>query len=192
MKRLVLASSSPRRAELLRLVGIAFDIVPTDIDESRRPDEHPHGYVERLAREKAESATVTLGTVVLAADTAVVHEGDVLGKPAHPAEARTMLARLAGEVHHVVTGVAVAGVEDGRLEVESVVESARVRMAALTEEEIAAYVATGEPLDKAGAYALQGRGGLLVESVEGHPTTVIGLPLPAARRLLARRGVEIG
>ena len=102
-----------------------------------------------------------------------------------------MLARLAGEVHHVVTGVAVAGVEDGRLEVESVVESARVRMAPLTEEEIAAYVATGEPLDKAGAYALQGRGGLLVESVEGHPTTIVGLPLPAARRLLARRGFEL-
>jgi septum formation protein len=192
MKRLVLASSSPRRAELLRVLGVAFDIVPTDIDESRRPDEHPHAYVERLAREKAESATVRLGTVVLAADTAVVHEGEVLGKPGHPAEARTMLARLSGEVHHVVTGVAVAGVEDGRLEVESVVESARVRMAALTVEEIASYVATGEPLDKAGAYALQGRGGLLVESVEGHPTTIVGLPLPATRRLLARRGVEIG
>ena len=188
MKRLVLASSSPRRAELMGIIGLPFDVVAVDIDETRRPGEHPHAYVERLAREKAEAATITLEVVVIGADTAVVHDGEVLGKPAHPAEAETMLSRLSGDVHHVVTGVAVATVDGGRLEVESTVESARVRFAVLTHDEIAAYVATGEPLDKAGAYALQGRGGLFVESVEGHPTTIVGLPLPATRRLLARRG----
>lgn len=191
MKRLVLASSSPRRAELMAILGLAFEITPVDIDETRLPGEHPHAYVERLAREKAEAATITLDVVVIGADTAVVHEGEVLGKPAHPAEAESMLSRLSGEVHHVVTGVAVATVDGARLEVESTVESARVRFSVLTHEEIAAYVATGEPLDKAGAYALQGRGGLFVESVEGHPTTIVGLPLPATRRLLARRGIMV-
>lgn len=187
MKHLVLASASPRRAELLAVLGLAFDVFPSDIDETRLPDEHPHAYVERLARQKAAVAAGT-GTVAIGADTAVVHEGDVLGKPAHPAEAQSMLSRLSGTVHHVVTGVAVAEVMDDRLEVESTVESARVCFADLTASEIAAYVATGEPLDKAGAYALQGRGGVFVEWVEGHPTTIVGLPLPATRRLLARRG----
>lgn len=191
MKRLVLASSSPRRAELLTLLGLRFEIEPVDLDESRLPGEQPHAYVERLARAKAEAATTDLDVVVIGADTAVVHEGEVLGKPAHPAEARSMLMRLSGDVHHVVTGVAVATVDGSRLEVESAVESARVRFTLLTDDEIASYVATGEPLDKAGAYALQGRGGLFVEWVEGHPTTIVGLPLPATRRLLARRGMAI-
>lgn len=184
--RLVLASSSPRRADLLRSVGLEFETVPADIDETRRPGEHPHAYVERLAREKA-AAVAAPATAVIGADTAVVLAGDVLGKPGHPAEAAAMLRRLSGEVHHVVTGVAVSG--DG--DIESVVESALVRMATITEDEIAAYVATGEPLDKAGAYAVQGRGGLFVETVEGHPSTVVGLPLPAVRRLLARRGIRL-
>lgn len=183
--KLCLASSSPRRADLLRSIGVEFEAIPADIDEARRPGEHPHAYVERMSREKVEAVAVP-GTLVLGADTAVVLGGDVLGKPGHPAEAAAMLRRLAGEVHHVVTGVAVSG-EGG---IESLVESAIVRMAAMTENEIAAYVATGEPLDKAGAYALQGRGGLYVEAVEGHPSTVIGLPLPAVRRLLARHGFE--
>ncbi len=191
MTRLVLASGSPRRAALLETLGLQFEIAPADIDETRRPGEHPNGYVERLAREKAE-ASAAADAVVIGADTAVVHEGDVLGKPAHPAEARAMLSRLSGDVHHVVTGLAAVSFGDGELAVESVVESARVRMATLTQEEIAAYVATGEPLDKAGAYALQGRGGILVEAIEGHPSTVIGLPLPAVVRLLSRHGIRLG
>ena len=191
MRRLVLASRSPRRAELLAVFGLPFDVLPADVDESRQPGEHPNGYVERLARDKAE-AVAGPEVIALGADTAVVHEGDVLGKPAHPAEALAMLRRLSGETHHVVTGVAVAAIVDEQVLIESVVETARVTMAVLTDDEVAAYVATGEPLDKAGAYAIQGRGGLFVESIEGHPSTVVGLPLPAARRLLSRHGVHLG
>lgn len=190
MKRLVLASGSPRRTGLLSTLRLDFDVRPADVDETARPGEPPHGLVERLARAKA-SREVNRGEVVLGADTVVVHEGHVLGKPAHPAEAQTMLRHLSGAAHHVATGVAVAVLEEGELVVESVVVTALVRMAPLTDEEIAAYVATGEPLDKAGAYAIQERGGLFVEAIEGHPTTVVGLPLPDTRRLLARRGVYV-
>lgn len=190
MKRLVLASGSPRRRELLATMGIPFEVEAPDVDESQLPDEHPHAMVERLARAKATLLAVP-GAVVVGADTVVVNEGHVLGKPVHPAEARTMLRHLAGGIHHVASGVAVAGHEDGELVVESVVVTAVVRMAPMTDQEIDAYVATGEPLDKAGAYAIQEKGGLFVEAIEGHPTTVVGLPLPATRRLLARRGMPI-
>jgi septum formation protein len=171
----------------MRIFGVPFEVVAADVDETHRPGESPHSYVERLAREKA-SAVAAGDVVAVGADTAVVHEGEILGKPLHPAEAESMLERLSGKPHHVVTGVAVAWVEDGVVVVESLVESALVHFAVLTGVEIADYVATGEPLDKAGAYALQERGGLLVESIEGHPTTIVGLPLPATRRLLSRRG----
>lgn len=171
-------------------MGVEFAVDAPEVDETGRPDEHPHDYVERLAREKA-AAVAEPGAVILGADTVVVQEGHVLGKPVHPAEARRMLARLAGETHHVVSGVAVAEYEEGRLVVESVVETALVRFAPMTGDEIDAYVATGEPLDKAGAYAIQEKGAVFVESIAGHPTTVVGLPLPATRRLLARRGISL-
>lgn len=190
MIHLVLASGSPRRRQLLETLGAEFEVRPADVDESSRPGEHPHELVERLARAKA-SLQVAPGEVVLGADTVVVHEGHVLGKPAHPAEAHTMLRHLSGAVHHVATGVAVAVIEDGKVAVEALVVTALVRMALITDDEISAYVATGEPLDKAGAYAIQEKGGLFVEAIEGHPTTVVGLPLPDTRRLLARRGVHV-
>lgn len=172
------------------MFGLPFDVEAPEIDETMLPGESPNEYVVRLARAKA-TVSAAVGVVALGADTAVVHEGDVLGKPGHPAEAEAMLARLSGRVHHVVTGVAVAVALDAEVEVESVTETARVRFAELTAPEIAAYVATGEPLDKAGAYALQGRGGLLVAWIEGHPSTVVGLPLPATRRLLGRCGFPV-
>lgn len=186
--RLVLASRSPRRAELLSLLGVEYSIEEPDVDESRHPGEHPHAYVERLARAKAE-AVAGDDVVALGADTVVVHDGSVLGKPGHPAEARAMLGHLSGDIHHVVTGVAVSGATEGRLTTESVVESATVRFGSMTDGEIEAYVAGGEPLDCAGAYAMQGQGGIFVEGIDGHPSTVIGLPLPATARLLARRGI---
>lgn len=189
MKTVVLASGSPRRAELLTVLGVAFEAEAANVDETRHQGEEPGAYVERLARAKAR-AVVRADAVALGADTVVVHQGQVLGKPAHPAEARSMLGRLSGDVHQALTAVAAAWFEQGELVVESVVETAVVRFLPLTGEEIDAYVASGEPLDKAGAYALQGRGGALVHSIEGHPTTVVGLPLPAARRLLTRAGVE--
>ncbi len=183
---LVLASSSPRRADLLRQLGVEFEVTPADVDETRRPGEPAGIYVERLAREKAK-AVVEPGKVVIAADTAVVHEGHVLGKPAHPAEARAMLSRLQGDRHEVFTGLAVAGVD----EAVSLVDVTKVRMLAMTDEEIADYVDSGEPMDKAGSYALQERGGIFVESIEGSPFTVIGLPIHLLPRLLRHVGADL-
>lgn len=185
--KLVLASSSPRRAELLDRIGLEFEVSVTDIDETRRPDEAPGVYVERLAVEKAR-AVLTPGIVVVAADTAVVHKGHVLGKPGHPEEARRMLRGLQGGTHDVFTGIAVAHDE----EVASLVDVTEVRMASMTPEEIADYVDTGESMDKAGSYALQGRGGLYVDSISGSPFTVIGLPLHLLPRLASRVGAQLG
>ena len=184
--RLVLASGSPRRAALLDQLGLVYEVAVPDVDESRRPDERAGDYVERLAREKA-SAMASPGAVVFGADTAVVHEGHILGKPAHPEEARSMLRRLQGEVHEVFTGVAVAW--DG--EIRSLVDVTEVEMLTMTEEEISDYVDSGEPMDKAGAYALQGRGGMFVAAITGSPTTVVGLPIHLVPRLLAQSGTNI-
>jgi len=186
---LVLASGSPRRADLLRRLGVEFMVVRPDVDESVRPGEEPAVYVERLARQKA-AVVASPDVVTLGADTVVVHAGQLMGKPSHPAEATSMLRRLSADTHQVFSAVATARQGDGGIVSESLVETAMVRFLPLVEDEITAYVATGEPLDKAGAYALQGRGGMLVESIEGHPSTVIGLPLVATRRLLARVGLD--
>jgi septum formation protein len=183
---IVLASGSPRRRELLTMLGLRFDVEVPDVDESRHPDEEPAPYVERVARLKAGAAAGS-GRLVIAADTAVVFDGHVLGKPAHPAEARAMLAALAGETHAVYTGVAVAA--DGVM--SSTVERSLVRLLPLTDEEVAGYVSTGEPMDKAGAYALQGLGSVFVESVEGSPTNVIGFPMHVVARLLRAHGVDL-
>lgn len=185
--RLVLASSSPRRAELLERLGLTFETAPADIDESRWPDESPGVYVERLAREKTQALS-GLEVIAVGADTAVVHKGHLLGKPGHPEEARSMLRSLQGATHEVFTGVAVA--HEG--EIASMVDVTEVRMTPMTADEIADYVDTGEPMDKAGSYALQGRGGLYVESVVGSPFTVIGLPIHLLPRLVARVGGDLG
>lgn len=181
--RLVLASGSPRRAELMSRLGLDFEIRPAEVDETRRPDEPPGEYVARLAREKTLEV-VDADSVVIGADTAIVHEGRVLGKPAHPEEARSMLRRLQGTDHEVFTGVAAAT----RQRVESVVDVTEVTLVPMTEFEIAEYVACGEPMGKAGAYALQGRGGVFVESVKGSPFTVIGLPIHLLSRLVRSVG----
>jgi septum formation protein len=187
--RLVLASNSPRRAEILSQLGLEFVVSPPEVDETRRPDEHPHAYAERLAREKA-TAVAAPGDIVVGADTVVVHRGRVLGKPGHPEEARAMLRRLQGERHEVATGLAVAG-HEGRPIVHSTLDIAEVSLTSMTEDEIADYVATGEPMDKAGGYALQGEGAVFVESVQGSPYTVIGLPAHLIARLISRVGGDI-
>jgi septum formation protein len=184
--RLVLASGSPRRASLLDQLGLTYEVRPPDVDETLRPDEKAGDYVERLAREKARSSIPT-DSVVVAADTAVVYEGHILGKPAHPAEARSMLHRLQDDVHEVFTGVAVAWDD----QVRSLVDVTSVKMMAMTDDEIADYVDSGEPMDKAGSYALQGKGGLFIESITGSPFTVIGLPLHLLPRLLAQAGTSV-
>lgn len=182
---LILASGSPRRAALLESIGLTFRVVVPDVDEGRLPDEEPDHYVERVARLKA-AVVDEADAVVIAADTTVVHEGRVLGKPEHPGEARTMLLRLSGDSHVVFTGVAVYG---GR-SMSSTVDRTLVRMVEMTDNEIDRYVATGEPLDKAGAYALQGIGGMFVESVEGSASNVVGLPLHIAALLLRAHGLD--
>lgn len=188
--RLILASGSPRRLELLRSIGLNVEVEAPDVDERRMPDEAPGVYVERVAVEKAMTVAGQ-GRVVIGADTAVLHRGHLMGKPAHPAEARAMLSRLSGDAHTVLTGVAVAYVADVDTELVSAVESSVVHMTELTDTEIAAYVETGESMDKAGAYALQGLGAVLVEAVEGSPSNVIGLPLHVVARLLRSAGIEV-
>ena len=185
--RLILASSSPRRAELLNRLGLDFVVSPADVDESRHPEEGPGVYVERVARAKALAITGSSDDLIVAADTAVVHDGHVLGKPGHPEEARSMLRRLQGDTHEVFTGMAVAHDEI----LESLVDVTEVTMLPLTDQEIDDYVDRGEPMDKAGAYALQGRGGLYVKSISGSPFTVIGLPVHLLPRLVARVGARL-
>jgi nucleoside triphosphate pyrophosphatase len=182
--RLVLASGSPRRRLLLETIGLRFAAVPPDIDETPRPDEDPRGYVERLAREKAEAVTASAADLVLAADTTVAFAGEILGKPVDAADARRMLLLLSDQTHEVHTGVAVRN--GGRTATRVV--TTFVTMVTMADADIAWYVGTGEPLDKAGAYALQGAGGLLVRSVEGSSSNVVGLPLAELAELLAATG----
>ena len=186
---LLLASRSPRRADLLRTLGVEFRLVDVEVDETPGRHEAPDAYVRRLAREKAragQAAAPAASPPVLAADTTVVLDGEILGKPLDDADARAMLARLAGRPHEVLTGVAVL---DGRGLLVDTVVATRVRFRALTPAEIAAYVASGEPLDKAGAYGIQGLGGALVERIEGSYSNVVGLPLAETLALLDAAGV---
>ena len=180
--RLVLASASPRRAEILAALGIPFDVAPSRVEETLRPGEDAVGAARRLAREKARDVFRPGGPPVLAADTLVFLGATILGKPADAADARRMLSLLSGATHSVVTGVAL--LSDGALFEESAVS--RVRFASLSEEEIAWYAESPEPLDKAGAYAVQGAGARFVESIEGSPSNVIGLPARTVYALLGR------
>lgn len=183
----ILASQSPRRRELLTLVGIAHAVRPADVDESYLAAEQPRAHCERLAREKAHVvATRQPDALVIGSDTIVVVDGDVLGKPRDEAHAVEMLTRLSGRSHVVMTGVAVQwrGVE------VSAVEEVGVTFHPLTLEDIRAYVATGEPMDKAGAYGIQGYGATIVQRVDGDYFAVMGLPLQRLVRLMAVVGVS--
>jgi len=178
---LILASASPRRRELLAAAGVECRVDAADIDETPRPDEAPAGYAERLAREKA--ATVAIrhpDHCVLGADTVVVLDGEIFGKPLDGADARRMLRRLSGREHLVITGVAVAR----NRAVCSEVEISRVEMRDISETELAAYVDGGEPMDKAGAYAIQGDAGRFIRRFSGEIDTIIGLPVKLALKLL--------
>jgi len=181
----ILASGSPRRRELLGYMGIPFEVLATDVDETvavATPD-----CALELAIRKARAAAQALGMerkgLVLAADTVVWCQNQLLGKPADTADAMGMLSLIAGRWHEVYTGVCVLGPE-GRE--ETLLECSRVHLISLTEEEIAAYVATGEPMDKAGAYAIQGLGGAFIDRIDGSPSNVMGLPMAQTRALLKR------
>jgi septum formation protein len=173
---LVLASQSPRRSELLRSAGIAFRAQAANINETVRAGEMPEAYVRRLAREKAESIP---GELVLGADTVVVVDGEILGKPVDAGDAARMLRLLSGRRHEVITGICVKGRE---LIVDH--EITAVVFAPLTEKEIQDYVATGEPMDKAGAYAIQGWASRFVKRIEGSYSNVVGLPVATVYRHL--------
>lgn len=190
MIRIYLASRSPRRAELLQQIGVEFVVIPSDIDESVYNAETAVDYVLRLAREKAHAGSTSLETLdmpVLAADTTVCVDGIILGKPENDEEAYAMLATMSGRWHEVHTGVALASSRG----VEVALSTTRVKMAALSHDLIAAYVSSGEPRDKAGAYGIQGLGGTLIERIEGSYTGVMGLPLFETANLLRNCGFAI-
>ena len=174
---LILASNSPRRQQLIALEGWTYQVIPAEVDERLKPGEAPDDYVLRLAQEKARSAAqrAPQGSLIVAADTAVVDNAQILGKPTSPAHATDMLRGLRGHFHQVFTGLAVMHVESSKLVTDKCITD--VLMRAYNEEEIQAYVASGDPLDKAGAYAIQHSGFSPVESLEGCYTNVVGLPL---------------
>ena len=202
---LVLASASPRRLEILRAVGVEPLVLPADVDETPLAGEKPGELVERLALDKARAVADVLAgptgagggprvrsnSLVVGADTVIDLDGAILGKPVDRADARRMLEELSGRVHEVVTGVAVAGRLHGRPVEASATEQTDVVFRSLTPDEIDWYLDSGEPEGKAGAYAIQGRGSLLVERIEGSHQNVVGLPLTLVDRLATVLGIPL-
>jgi len=188
---IILASSSPRRAEILREAGIAFQICATHIDETPIPGETARAMVARLAEAKARAAAVQIGAsmrecIIVGADTTVELDGEIIGKPRDSADAREMLSRLSGRTHHVLTGIFVLQLPGNAA--RAAVENSAVTFGPIGEEEIDAYVATAEPLDKAGAYAIQGLAGRYIPRIEGCYFNVVGLPLARVYGLLRGLG----
>lgn len=186
---LILASASPRRQELLRGLGLVFSVRTADIDESMDASRGEEAEVARISRAKAEAVRAQAGSdaVIIAADTIVCIDGKILGKPHSKEEAAEMLRRLSGRAHQVRTGVTVLRGETVRTEVDTTF----VRFRAISEEEIAAYIATGEPMDKAGSYGIQGRAAIFAEGIEGDYFNVMGLPLCRLDRMLREFGVAV-
>jgi nucleoside triphosphate pyrophosphatase len=186
--RLVLASMSPRRADLLRAAGFNFEIFPVSLDERFDPGETPDEYVARLAEAKARAAAgAAADAILLGADTTVVFRGQILGKPVDPVDAARMLHQLSGHVHEVLTGICLLMGERSLVHVETT----RVKVAPLTEAEIGWYVGSAEPLDKAGGYAVQGLGSRFIEGIEGSYSNVVGLPIGSVYTLLKELGCDI-
>jgi septum formation protein len=186
--RLVLASASSRRARILQSLGVPFRVVAPFVDETLRPGETAVAAAERLARAKAEAVAAAETLPVLAADTLVVCDGAILGKPGSEQDGAAMLRRLSGRRHEVLTGVCLISGSTGR----SAVERTSVEFAPLTEGEIAWYLETEEPLDKAGAYHVDGRGALFITGIFGSPSNVAGLPVRLVRRLFQEAGLSLG
>jgi len=186
--QIILASASPRRKELLDQIQVAYRVYPVDLDETPLPNEMPLDYVQRLAAEKSAACVAQLGDnlPVLAADTAVVMDGLIMGKPKDRDDALTMLRLLSGKMHRVYSAVSLRGREHGQA-----VSITEVTFRSLTECEIEAYWQSGEPADKAGSYAIQGLGGVFVESINGSFSGVVGLPLFETAELLSRQGIGL-
>jgi septum formation protein len=191
---LILASSSPRRAELLRDAGIGFDVCAPQVDEARHPNEGAEKMVARLAEAKARAAAESVGAgkpaIIIGADTAVELDGEFFGKPRDAADAREMLSYLSGRTHFVLTGIFVLRLPDGAT--RSAVERTAVTFALLDPSEIEAYVTSGEPFDKAGGYAIQGRAGRYIPRIEGCYFNVVGLPIARLHALLNSLGWRDG
>lgn len=190
--RLVLASASPRRAELLKAAGIEFDVMPADVDEAMDVEDTPEGYVRRVAQLKAEAVLPGAGErPVLGADTIVIVGHAVLGKPSDTADAGRMLRLLAGREHSVMTGVCLINPAAESRRVQMSTTRTSVEFAGLTDEEISWYVASGEPMDKAGAYAIQGLASRFVTRIEGSYSNVVGLPVALVYDLCKRAGLLV-
>ena len=180
---LILASRSPRRAQLLTAAGVAFEVLAADVDETPLPNEAPAAYVERLAIEKARAVLALRPAArVLGADTTVTVDSEILGKPLDDEDAERMLRKLSGRVHLVHTGVAVVSARG----VQSGVDTTRVWFDPMTDEDISWYVATGEPVDRAGAYAIQGFGSRFIPRIEGSYSNVVGLPVAMVSSILKK------
>ncbi|MCC6742247.1 MAG: septum formation inhibitor Maf [Acidobacteria bacterium] len=190
INRFILASASPRRSEILTTLGLQFDVRPADIDERQLAGESPQQFVMRTANAKAEAISKDVREgVIIGADTAVVIDGQPLGKPADTEDARRMLRMLSGRWHAVITGLSVLDAATGRHSAD--VEKTLVRFRDLTDAEIDDYIASGEPADKAGAYAIQGRGMLFVTEIAGNYQNVVGLPAPLLERLALQVGARL-
>jgi septum formation protein len=186
--QIILASASPRRKELLDQIRVTYTVYPVDLDETPLPNETPLDYVQRLAAEKSAACRAQLNTEipVLAADTAVVLGSAIMGKPKDKADALTMLTQLSGKTHQVYSAVSLRGREHGQA-----VSLTEVTFRCLTAREMLDYWNSEEPLDKAGGYAIQGRGGIFVESIKGSFSGVVGLPLFETAELLSNQGIEL-
>jgi septum formation protein len=184
LPKIILASASPRRAEILRTIGWPFEVLAVNIDETRRQHESAASYVERLAREKAQTAAaLTVGLNVVGADTTVVIEDQILEKPVDADDARRMLETLSGRWHRVLTGISV--VDRKKAETRVAYQETKVKFAAMTSDELDWYVAGGEPMDKAGGYAIQGQGARFIEEISGDFFNVVGLPVRLLYELFA-------
>ena len=186
--QIILASASPRRKELLDQINVSYRVYPVDLDETPWPNEAPLDYVQRVAAEKSAACKAQLNTEipVLAADTAVILGSVIMGKPKDKADAMAMLTQLSGKTHQVYSAVSLRGREHGQA-----VSITEVTFRCLTEQEILAYWHSGEPVDKAGSYAIQGRGGVFIESIKGSFSGVVGLPLFETAELLSKQGIEL-
>jgi septum formation protein len=186
--KLILASASPRRAQILRDAGIPFSVLSSAVDETPFPEETPFDHVQRLADAKAElvAARAVGPAIVIAADTVVTLEGRIIGKPSSTDDARQVLERLSGRTHSVITGVTLIRLPDA--ERRNFVETTQVQFATISSEEITRYLATEEPYDKAGSYAIQGRAGRYIPRIEGDYFNIVGLPLARVTQALAELG----
>ena len=187
-KHIILASASPRRKELLDQIKVIYEVYPVDLDETPKPNENPLDYVQRVAAEKSATCVAQLNpsAPVLAADTSVILNGVIMGKPKDQRDALAMVMQLSGKIHQVYTALSLRGREHSQ-----VVSKTDVTFRTLTEQEILTYWQTGEPLDKAGSYAIQGLGGVFVESIKGSFSGVVGLPLFETAQLLSKQGIEL-